>query len=214
MGWSCGLVVDWSWVGAMVGHGVAMVGHEVGHGLVMGRSWSVMVGHGCVCVCGACAPPTPTNTILLYLHDTHQTSPQLFPLNAAGPLKLARPSAHSRASMSADEATGPSASTPGARSFYSDWELVGRVEQPLAMPRRPVPRRPVTRRPVPCRRRRPRCQSVPRRPVPRRPGPRETILPNAVPGRIGGHDPPRRRARQHWRPDPSPDRGCTRGALV
>ena len=47
MGWSCGLVVDWSWVGAMVGHGVAMVGHEVGHGLVMGRSWSVMVGHGC-----------------------------------------------------------------------------------------------------------------------------------------------------------------------
>ena len=28
--------------------------------------------------------------------------------------------------MSAYEATGRSASTPGARSFYSDWELVGR----------------------------------------------------------------------------------------
>ena len=74
-----------------------------------------MVGHGRpwvrVCVCGACAPPTPTNTILLYLHDTHQTSPQPFPLNPAGPLKLARPSAHSRASMSAYEATGPRSSS-------------------------------------------------------------------------------------------------------
>ena len=67
---------------------------------------SVCVG---VCVCGACAPPTSTNTILLDMHDTNQTSPQLFPLKPAGP--LARPSAHSRASMSAYEATGPRSSS-------------------------------------------------------------------------------------------------------
>ena len=54
---------------------------------------------------------------------TNQTSPQLFRLQQAA-LRPAPPCTKSRASMSADEATGPSASTPG-ESFYSDWALIG-----------------------------------------------------------------------------------------
>ena len=172
--WGCH---GWPWGWSWVGHGSVMVGH--------GRPWVR------VCVCGACAPPTPTNTILLYLHDTHQTSPQLFPLNAAGPLKLARPSAHSRASMPADEATGPSASTPGARSFYSDFELVGRDGTTIGHASTPGASTPGDSTPGAL-------------PPPPAPWPVGASTPGASTPGASRDDPPQRRARQDWRPRSSP----------
>ena len=175
------MVIAWSWLG----HCLVMAWV----GLVMGWSWVGLV-----------EPMTNPHQQKLYywICMTNQTSPQLFRLQQAA-LRPAPPCTKSRASMSADEATGPSASTPG-ESFYSDWALIGQDGRTIGHASTPGASTPGDSTPGAL-------------PPPPAPLPVGASTPGASTPGASRDDPPQRRARQDWRPDPSPDRGCTRGAL-